>query len=415
TGAAAAGGDDRRRVGPRPRRYLHRDRRAPGGVRRACSRDRRRPTHTRAAAHPRRGRRADGGPRVADCVRNRAPFLLRHLRRERTRARWARSKWSTHRRPARPRRRPPNRRRTESSHERACPLRADARLRSPGHPAQAPRARADPDDRDAAPPRPRGPARPAKGRGVMTGAVTIPLPDGGLERLPVFEASTFTRPNAKPSSRRLLAAAHVVAEPLSGGPGPPDRIDLEATLAVRRHLWWWGLGVADAMDTAQRGMGLSWEAARELIARSIEEARACDGDLVSGAQTDQLEPGSARTLADIEAAYQEQVGFIEGLGGRVVIMASRELARIASGTGGYHTVYGNVLSRLRQPTIIHWLGEVFDPALAGYWGHQDIDTAMDVLLDVISENVAHVDGIKLSLLDQQRELAMRERLPDGVR
>ena len=249
----------------------------------------------------------------------------------------------------------------------------------------------------------------------MSCALTIPSPDGELERLPVFEASTFTRPAAKPSSRRLLAAAHVVADPLSGGPGAPDRLDLEATLAVRHHLWSWGLGVAEAMDTAQRGMGLSWEAARELIARSIEEARACDGDLVSGAQTDHLEPGSARTLADIEAAYEEQVGFIEGLGGRVVIMASRELARIARGPDDYHQVYGNLLSRLREPTIIHWLGEVFDPALAGYWGHADIDAAMDVLLDVISENVAHVDGIKLSLLDQRRELAMRDRLPDGVR
>src|SRR5262249_59923908 len=120
-----------------------------------------------------------------------------------------------------------------------------------------------------------------------------------------------------------------------------------------------------------------------------EEARACDGDLDSGGQTDQLEPGSARTLADIEAAYQEQVGFIEGLGGRVVIMASRELARIASGPDDYHTVYGNVLSRLRQPTIIHWLGEGFDPALARYWGHQHIDTAIGVLLDVTSDTAVH--------------------------
>src|SRR5204862_4416776 len=123
--------------------------------------------------------------------------------------------------------------------------------------------------------------------------------------------SKFTRPATKPSTRRLLAAAHVVADPLSGGPGAPDRIDLEATLAVRRHLWSWGLGVAEAMDTAQRGMGLSWEAARELIARSIEEAHACDGDLVSGAQIDHLAPGAARPLADIEPAYQEQVAFIE--------------------------------------------------------------------------------------------------------
>jgi hypothetical protein len=245
--------------------------------------------------------------------------------------------------------------------------------------------------------------------------VTVPGPDGRLDRLPLFEPSRFAPPAVKPRSRRLLAAAHVVADPLSGGPGVPDRIDLEATLAVRRHLWSFGLGVAEAMDTAQRGMGLSWTAARELIARSIEEARACGGDLVSGAQTDHLEPGSARTLPDIEAAYEEQVGFIEGLGGRVVIMASRELARIAEHPDDYRRVYRSVLSQLREPAIIHWLGEVFDPALAGYWGHSDLDGAMDVLLDVIGENAGRVDGIKLSLLDRPRELAMRERLPDGIR
>jgi uncharacterized protein DUF993 len=246
-------------------------------------------------------------------------------------------------------------------------------------------------------------------------AVTIPAPEGRLERLAPFEPSPFVKPGSKPTSRRLLAATHVVADPTSGGPGAPDRIDLEATLAVRRHLWSWGLGVADAMDTAQRGMGLSWTVARELIERSIEEARVCGGDLVVGAQTDHLEPGSARTLADVEAAYEEQVGFVEGLGGRVVIMASRELARIARGPDDYHRVYGRVLSRLREPTIIHWLGEVFDPDLAGYWGHDDLDSAMGVLLEVISENVANVEGIKLSLLDQGRELTMRERLPEGVR
>jgi hypothetical protein len=245
--------------------------------------------------------------------------------------------------------------------------------------------------------------------------VAVPTSDGRLEQLAPFSPGAFVRPETRPSSRRLLAAAHVVADPLSGGPSAPDRIDLEATLAVRRHLWSWGLGVAEAMDTAQRGMGLSWEVAKELIARSIDEARLCDGDLVVGAQTDHLAAGSARTLADIENAYSDQVGFVEGLGGRVVVMASRELARIARGPDDYHQVYRTVLSRLKEPALIHWLGEVFDPALVGYWGHDDLDAAADVLLDVITENAVHVDGIKLSLLDQRRELAMRERLPEGIR
>jgi hypothetical protein len=246
-------------------------------------------------------------------------------------------------------------------------------------------------------------------------SLTLPLANGHVADCPVFEASPFERPERKPSSRRLLAAAHVVADPFSGGPGAPDRVDLEATLAYRRWLWSWGLGIADAMDTAQRGMGLTWTAAQEVLARSIEEARAVDGDLVCGAQTDHLEPGSARNLRDIEAAYEEQVGFVEGLGGRVVLMASRELARIARGPDDYVQVYGRVLGQLREPAIIHWLGEVFDPALAGYWGHGDLDRAMDVLLDVIAASAAKIDGIKLSLLDQRRELAMRERLPAGVR
>ena len=233
--------------------------------------------------------------------------------------------------------------------------------------------------------------------------------------IPVYAASTFVPPLTRPTSRRLLAAAHVVADPSSGGPSAPDRINLEATLAYRRHLWSWGLGVAEAMDTAQRGMGLSWAAACELIPETIAEARACGGDLVVGAQTDHLEPGSARSLADIEAAYEEQVGFVEGLGGRVCLMASRELSRIARSPDDYLRVYTRVLAQVREPVIIHWLGEVFDPAIAGYWGAADLDAAAAALLDVVRENSAHIDGIKLSLLDQRRELAMRARLPEGVR
>jgi hypothetical protein len=246
-------------------------------------------------------------------------------------------------------------------------------------------------------------------------SVSLPRHDGSFEELPLYAESEFQPPVRPPRSRRLLAAAHVVADPFSGGSGAPDRIDLEATLNYRHHLWSWGLGVAEAMDTAQRGMGLSWQAARPLIARSIEEAHACGGDLVCGAQTDHLETGSARTLRDIETAYEEQIGFVEGLGGRVVVMASRELARIAQGPDDYLAVYDRILSQTSEPVIIHWLGEVFDPALVGYWGHTDPDLATGVLLEVIRDHASRVDGIKLSLLDQERELAMRERLPAAVR
>jgi hypothetical protein len=208
---------------------------------------------------------------------------------------------------------------------------------------------------------------------------------------------------------------HVVADPLADtSPVSPAVIDWETTLAFRRHIWNYGLGVAEAMDTAQRGMGLDWEAAKELIKRSVTEAKAVGGKIVCGAQTDQLAPGSAKTLRDIEAAYEEQCGFVEGEGGQVVIMASRELARIARGPDDYAQVYGRVLSQLKHPALIHWLGEVFDPALAGYWGHVDLEQAMTECLAIIVAHQDKIEGLKLSLLDQQREISMRSRLPESV-
>lgn len=237
----------------------------------------------------------------------------------------------------------------------------------------------------------------------------------GRVELRIYPASDFVRPETPPSARRLLAAAHVVGDPGSGGTGAPDRIDIEATLAYRRYLWSWGLGVAEAMDTAQRGMGLSWSEARELIPLTIAEAQACSGDLVVGAQTDHLTPGSAKGLHDVESAYLEQIDFIESHGGNVCLMASRELARIACSPDDYARVYGSILSQTSRPVILHWLGDVFDPLLAGYWGTTDIDLAADVFLQIIADNLPRIDGIKLSLLDQRREIAMRSRLPDGVR
>lgn len=226
----------------------------------------------------------------------------------------------------------------------------------------------------------------------------------------------YSERGSAPRSRLAYAAVHVVADPLADvSPIAPAAIDWEATLAFRRHVWSYGLGVAEAMDTAQRGMGLDWEASKELIRRSVAEAKAVGGKIVCGAQTDHLIPGSARELRDVEAAYEEQCEFVEAHGGQVVMMASRDLARIARGREDYVRVYGRVLSQLQRPALIHWLGEVFDPELAGYWGGADLDAAMAVCLEIITANRAKVEGVKLSLLDQKREIAMRSRLPEGVR
>jgi len=245
--------------------------------------------------------------------------------------------------------------------------------------------------------------------------VRLPGRDRAVYDYAVKGEFAYAEGGAAPRSRIPYAAVHVVADPLADvSPVSPAVIDWERTLAFRRHIWSYGLGVAEAMDTAQRGMGLDWEAAKELIRRSVAEAKAVGGRIVCGAQTDQLAPGSARSLRDVEAAYEEQCGFVEEQGGQVVMMASRELARIARGPDDYARVYGHVLSQLRQPALIHWLGEVFDPALAGYWGHSDLDGAEAQCLESIVTNRDKVEGLKLSLLDQRREISMRSRLPDGV-
>jgi hypothetical protein len=217
---------------------------------------------------------------------------------------------------------------------------------------------------------------------------------------------------APPFSRVAYAAAHVVADPLA----EHDRIDWDRTIAFRKYLWSLGLGVAEAMDTAQRGMGLDWPAARELIRRSLDAARDVPGALIaSGAGTDHLAAGPDVTVEDVIRAYEEQCEAIEAMGGRIILMASRALAKAARTPADYERVYGRILSRVKQPVIIHWLGEMFDPALAGYWGHHDPGEAMVAALGVIAANAAKVDGIKVSLLDARREIEMRRRLPDGVR
>jgi uncharacterized protein DUF993 len=215
--------------------------------------------------------------------------------------------------------------------------------------------------------------------------------------------------------RVALAAAHVVADPAAEhGPGRPARIDWDATLAFRHHLWRLGLGVAEAMDTAQRGKGLDWPAARELIVRSGREAAAAGGRLACGAGTDQL-TGPAPSLAGIRAAYAEQAEVVEAAGAQVVLLASRALAACARGPDDYAAVYGPLLDQVSRPVILHWLGPMFDPALEGYWGSPDTGAATEVLLAIIAEHRDKVDGVKLSLLDSGREIALRRSLPAGVR
>jgi hypothetical protein len=244
----------------------------------------------------------------------------------------------------------------------------------------------------------------------------LPIADGSLiDHRPSLEYRYGDRAPA-PTSRVAYAAVHTVADPLADShPGAPATVDWEATLAFRRHIWSLGLGVAEAMDTAQRGMGLDWPACRELIRRSVAEAGAVGGRIVCGAQTDHLVRGAARELRDVEAAYEQQCDFIEAQGGQVVLMASRDLARLATSAEDYLRVYGTVLGQLSRPALIHWLGEVFDPSLAGYWGSSDLDRAMDALLDIVAAHPGRVEGVKCSLLDQRREIEMRRRLPAGVR
>jgi hypothetical protein len=243
--------------------------------------------------------------------------------------------------------------------------------------------------------------------------LTIKLPRGDrMEDYAVREPRQFQKPT-KPFTRKALAAAHVVADPLSTKePWLDAAIDWEATLAYRRHLWSWGFGIAEAMDTAQRGMGLDWKNSLQLIEKTIGASREFPNAFVaSGAGTDHLPPG-AHPMDTIIAAYEEQCAAIEKLGGRIILMASRALAASAKSPDDYVRVYERILSQVKEPVIIHWLGEMFDPALEGYWGKKDHYAAMEVCLQVLRKNV---DGIKISLLDKDKEIAMRRKLPKGVR
>jgi hypothetical protein len=246
---------------------------------------------------------------------------------------------------------------------------------------------------------------------------TINLPNGAA-----IEAFTTSAPRAFPKAtppfpRIALAAAHVVADPLAEqDPWLDAKVDWDRTIAFRKHLWSLGLGVAEAMDTAQRGMGLDWVGAQELIRRSLDAMQDHPGAVMaSGAGTDHLAPGPDVTIDDVIRAYEEQCEAVEAMGGRIILMASRALAKAAKSPADYERVYARILSQVKQPVIIHWLGEMFDPALEGYWGNHDHMAAMDTALAVITAHADKVDGVKVSLLDDQKEISMRRRLPRGVR
>ena len=245
--------------------------------------------------------------------------------------------------------------------------------------------------------------------------LSLPSPDGSVS--PYTLVGTPVATDDRPVFNRVAyAAAHVVADPLAmADPWRRPAVDWDGTMAYRRHLWSLGFRVAEAMDTSQRGMGFDWQSAKELIRRSVSEARTTPGaDLASGVGTDQLDPADAGTLDDVIAAYEEQFEFVEGVGGRVIMMASRALAKVARGPDDYVRVYDGLLSQAREPVILHWLGEMFDPALAGYWGTRDFEPALDTVVDLIERHRGKIEGIKISLLDAGKEIALRGRLPEGV-
>ena len=245
--------------------------------------------------------------------------------------------------------------------------------------------------------------------------IHLPTRDGRVEPVAVRTARTFPKAD-RPFTRIAFSAAHVVADPFADhDPWLTPAIDWETTLRFRRYVWSLGLGVAEAMDTAQRGMGLDWPTSLELIRRSTALAKAEGGLIRSGAGTDHLAPSPDLTIDDVIRAYEEQCEAVEQAGGQIILMASRALAACATSPDDYLKVYDRILGQVREPVLIHWLGEMFDPALDGYWGHNDHWQAMETCLAAISANASKVDGIKISLLDKDKEIAMRRRLPAGVR
>ncbi|WP_121634665.1 dihydrodipicolinate synthase family protein [Tropicibacter alexandrii] len=235
------------------------------------------------------------------------------------------------------------------------------------------------------------------------------LTDYTLTGTPLPEARLPATP-----ARVVYSAAHVVADPFTANdPSGPATVDWQATMRFRHHLHGLGLGIAEAMDTAQRGMGLDWAGALELIRRTRSELP--DALVANGCGTDHLNPAHARDVDDVKRAYMEQLDAIQALDARVILMASRALARVAKGPEDYIRIYSDILSACDHPVILHWLGDMFDPQLAGYWGSDRFDETLETVVAIIEANAAKVDGIKISLLDKDKEIALRRRLPEGVR
>jgi hypothetical protein len=248
--------------------------------------------------------------------------------------------------------------------------------------------------------------------------ISLPTKDRRLESYVTGEPIVLPNKGAAPKLNRIAyAATHVVGDPLADvDPWLAAAIDWNTTIAFRHYLWDLGLGVAEAMDTAQRGMGLDWGGAKELIRRALEAAKGRPGALIGcGVGTDHLDAGPQVTIDDVVRAYEEQIEAIEQMGGRLILMASRALARAAKSPDDYARVYGRILDQVKEPVIIHWLGEMFDPALAGYWGAADHAAAMDTCLAILADHAGKVDGVKISLLSKEKEIAMRRRLPAGMR
>src|SRR6201993_1509159 len=226
-------------------------------------------------------------------------------------------------------------------------------------------------------------------------SLKLPTSGGTIETYRLAASRTFPAKLSGTLNRVAFSAAHVVADPLADvDPWLTAAVDWDRTIAFREHVWDLGLGVAEAMDTAQRGMGLAWATSLEFIQRSVRAAKARGGALVfSGAGTDHLAADDAKGLDDVIRAYEEQIEAIEKVGGRIILMSSRALAKFGRNADDYARVYDRILSQVREPVIIHWLGDMFDPALAGYWGTKDLDKAMDVAVAIINNNAAKGDGV----------------------